>query len=369
MRARGRCAPLSCSRARAGRGRARGRGSGVSAPQTFRLREAGTSRTLSPGSAAVRVLGAPAAPELQPKPERVPSAGTERPAAPPPPPRQPAASAVTFPEPAGPGPDPSSRLRAWEREEAPQPGEQVPGGGQTPSRGRGVSAGRWRRRRAQADRRRRRGAPGRAVGVHGGGARWCSRTCKSGRGYSLSQDSRLSPSASAILQPPGPGPRPQTSRQPARAEPGRGLHGGLRGASACLRRLTGGRVFPFDSCLWASGLETLNAQMDGATRRLRAPRSLFPVSRHSLRHAEGSPCGVLEANQDGCPLGEGRARVLGPDTERAECCPAVPRVRGRRAAGRPLGPHREACEEGQGPRQDARALQAAWRPGCRGPKL
>lgn len=41
--------------------------------------------------------------------------------------------AVTFPEPARPGPDPSSRLRAWEREEAPQPGEQVPGGARRPA--------------------------------------------------------------------------------------------------------------------------------------------------------------------------------------------------------------------------------------------
>lgn len=96
-------------------------------------------------------------------------------------------------------------------------------------------------------------------------------------------------------------------------------------------------MFPLDSCLWTSGLETLYALTDGVMRRLRTPRSLFLVFRHSLRHAAGSSCGVLEANQDGGPLGEGGARVLGPHAERPECCPAVPRVRGRRAAGRPLG--------------------------------
>lgn len=61
-----------------------------------------------------------------------------------------------------------------------------------------------------------------------------SRADRSGRGYSLSQDSRLSPSASAILQPPGPAQRPQTSRELVRDEPGRGLHGGLRGEPALL---------------------------------------------------------------------------------------------------------------------------------------
>lgn len=48
--------------------------------------------------------------------------------------------AVTFPEPARPRQDPSSRRRAWERKEAPQHWEQVPGGSQAPCRGRGVIA-------------------------------------------------------------------------------------------------------------------------------------------------------------------------------------------------------------------------------------
>ena len=70
------------------------------------------------------------------------------------------------------------------------------------------------------------------------------------RDYSLSQDSRLSPSASAILQPPGPAQRPQTSREPERDRPGRGLHRGLRLPSAAtegrarLRRIMGERMFP-----------------------------------------------------------------------------------------------------------------------------
>lgn len=157
--------------------------------------------------------------------------------------------AVTFPEPARPGQDPSSRRRAWERKEAPQHWEQVPGGS--------VIAECSRRRRAQPQ------AAGRAgprEGEQGCGERQLggSRAGRSGRGYSLSQDSRLSPSASAILQPPGPAPRLQTSRQPAREGPGRGLHGGLRRASAAtkgrarLRWLTRGELFLLDSSLWTS---------------------------------------------------------------------------------------------------------------------
>lgn len=101
-------------------------------------------------------------------------------------------------------------------------------GAWTPSWGRGVIAecSRPGRGQARAARRRRReplGAEGDGMGRRGG-----SRTDRSGRGYSLSQDSRLSPSASAILQPPGPAPRPQNSREPVRDEPGRGLHGALR---------------------------------------------------------------------------------------------------------------------------------------------
>lgn len=45
---------------------------------------------------------------------------------------------VIFPEPARPGQDPSSHRRAWEREEAPQYRQQVPGGGQAPGWRRGV---------------------------------------------------------------------------------------------------------------------------------------------------------------------------------------------------------------------------------------
>lgn len=66
------------------------------------------------------------------------------------------------------------------------------------------------------------------------GERGGSSANRLGRGYSLSQDSRLSPSASAILQPPGPAQRPQTSREPERDEPGRGLHRDLRRPSAAV---------------------------------------------------------------------------------------------------------------------------------------
>lgn len=152
--------------------------------------------------------------------------------------------AVTFPEPARPGQDPSSRRRAWERKEAPQHWEQAPGKG----RDRGILWAGAARRAGPRE-----GQRGCREGQLGG-----SRAGRSGRGYSLSQDSRLSPSASAILQPPGPAPRPQTSRQPARAGPGRGLHGGLRRASAAtkgrarLRWLTRGELFLLDSSLWTS---------------------------------------------------------------------------------------------------------------------
>lgn len=73
-----------------------------------------------------------------------------------------------------------------------------------------------------------RGLPGGATAGPGrqprAGERGGSSANRLGRGYSLSQDSRLSPSASAILQPPGPAQRPQTSREPERDGPGRGLH-------------------------------------------------------------------------------------------------------------------------------------------------
>lgn len=95
---------------------------------------------------------------------------------------------------------------------------------------------------------RQRGAGG-AVRLRG------SRANRIRRDYSLSQDSRLSPSASAILQPPGPAQRPQTSRESEREKPGRGLDRGLRLPSAAteggagLRRIMGERLFPFDSSL------------------------------------------------------------------------------------------------------------------------
>lgn len=73
-----------------------------------------------------------------------------------------------------------------------------------------------------------RGLPGGATAGPGrqprAGERGGSSANRLGRGYSLSQDSRLSPSASAILQPPGPAQRPQTLREPERDGPGRGLH-------------------------------------------------------------------------------------------------------------------------------------------------
>lgn len=127
-----------------------------------------------------------------------------------------------------------------------------------PCWGRGVIAECSRQGRAQARAARRRGRT--PLGAEGGGVgrRGGSRAGRSGRGYSLSQDSRLSPSASAILQPPGPAQRPQTSREPASVEPGRGLHGGLRGESPAaeghvgLRRIRRRRMFPSGSCLWTS---------------------------------------------------------------------------------------------------------------------
>lgn len=152
-----------------------------------------------------------------------------------------------------PGPDPSSRRRAQKWEEAPVGG---PGALLGKGRDRGMLAA--RASPGAAARRRRRGPlAAEEGGVGRRGAEGGSRADRSGRGYSLSQDSRLSPSASAILQPPGPAQRPQTSREPVRDGSGRGLHGGLRRESAAeggvrLRRKMRRRMFPFDSCLWTS---------------------------------------------------------------------------------------------------------------------
>lgn len=98
--------------------------------------------------------------------------------------------------------------------------------------------------------------PGEAAEGWGGEAR--ARTDSAADTHS-SQDSRLSPSASAILQPPGPAQTPQTSREPERDEPGRGLHRDLK---AKRRRL--------GSCQAAT--DNARANVSFLTLRLR-PRS------------------------------------------------------------------------------------------------
>lgn len=91
------------------------------------------------------------------------------------------------------------------------------------------------------------------------------------------------------------------------------------------------------------------------------PFPCLPSLAQARRHAEGSPCGVLVASQDGCPRGEGCESVVGPGAGVAERCPAASRVRGRRAAGGPLGSSRgylwgrkEATDEPCG------ELERAW---------
>lgn len=134
-----------------------------------------------------------------------------------------------------------------------------------------------------ARRRRARTATGRRRGGDGGGREGGRE--EGGPGYSLSQDSRLSPSASAILQLPSPALHRQTSRGCARAGRGRSLHGGLKARSAAVPRRAGvcriprGREYSFAS----SSVETpdvnptLGQSVQGFIRVL------------SLRRALGSP--------------------------------------------------------------------------------
>lgn len=92
-----------------------------------------------------------------------------------------------------------------------------------------------------------------------------------------------------------------------------------------------------------------------------------PVFRHSLRHAEGSSCGVLAANQDGCPLGEGSAKVVGPRPGRTECRPAVSRVRAAAREAAWVFTERPAGKE-RGPRQAARGPGESLGAGMAGSK-
>lgn len=107
-----------------------------------------------------------------------------------------------------------------------------------------------------------RGRPPTRRGWRGeGGRRREDRGWGSGRrgpGYSLSQDSRLSPSASAILQPPGPALGPQASRDSARASgPGAGPAWGPERAEGCgpraRRTVSGTAGARMSSCFLLAG--------------------------------------------------------------------------------------------------------------------
>lgn len=130
---------------------------------------------------------------------------------------------LSSPELAGPGQDSSSWRGAREREKAPQH--------RASCRGRGVIAERSRRARGQA-----RTAGRRPRGAWGKGMRrWAARRLerRQRRPQLLTQPGlqalpfRLRHIAAALA-----GVAPQTSREPAGDEAGRGLHGGLREASA-----------------------------------------------------------------------------------------------------------------------------------------
>lgn len=166
------------------------------------------------------------------------------------------------------------------------------------------------------------------------GGRRAARGWRSGRGgpgYSLSQDSRLSPSASAILQPPGPALRPQTSRDSARAGPGRSSHGALRELSAAvdrrarLCRIPGGR----ECFLPSSSEETPDVKPTlGQTVQVFI-RILSLTHSGALWTALRGP----DSGQDGCPRTARRASVVGAGSGSEVCCVEPARVRRQRVAG------------------------------------
>lgn len=177
----------------------------------------------------------------------------------------------------------------------------------------------------------RRAAAPEGGGREGGRAARGWRSGRGGPGYSLSQDSRLSPSASAILQPPGPALRPQTSRDSARAGPGRGSHGGLRGLSAAVdRRARLCRIPRGRECFLPSSLE----ETPDVKPTLGQTVQVF-IRILSLTHS-GALWTALrgpDSGQDGCPRTARRASVVGAGSGSEVCCLEPSRVRRQRVAG------------------------------------
>lgn len=202
-------------------------------------------------------------------------------------------------------------------------------GGEGPLLARGVSAGCSPRGDAGCGLPRAAAAEGMAQGGRRQARGW--RSGRGGPGYSLSQDSRLSPSASAILQPPGPALRPQASRGSARAGRGRGPHGGLSAPRAAVHGRAGPRRRPRGrGCVFASSSE---GTYEGKPTPEESAQALIRVL--SLTHA-GALWAALrgpDSGQDGCPRAAPSSSLVraGPGSEVRRLEPS--RVRRQRVAG------------------------------------